>query len=91
MPTSSLQQTTDAAAILLAITSCVPNEVADTHVAALLVTVTFAVASAAFMPAPVAGVIEEAVRAAAMSAPGAAAFAAKPLDITRVDEGAKRW
>ena len=56
---------------------------------AALVTVTFAVASAAFMSAPVAGVIEEAVRAAAMSAPGAAAFAAMPLDMS-LDEGAKR-
>ena len=40
---------------------------ADTHVAALLVTATLAVASAVFMSAPVAGIAEGAVRAAAMS------------------------
>ena len=40
---------------------------ADTHVTALLVTATLAVASAVFMSAPVAGIAEGAVRAAAVS------------------------
>ena len=69
MPTSSLQQTNAAAAIsALAISAPAPNEMAlaDNHVAALLVTVTFAVASVVFVSAPVAGVAEEPVCAAAM-------------------------
>ena len=69
MPTSSLHQTNDAAAISTTASECVPpNEVADIQAAALLVTVTLAVASAAFMSAPIAGVAEEAVLAAAISA-----------------------
>tara|TARA_B100000780_G_C20686080_1_gene272922 strand:+ start:291 stop:515 length:225 start_codon:yes stop_codon:yes gene_type:complete len=69
MPTSSLHQTNDAAAMSATASDCVPpNEVADTHVAALLVAVTFAVAPAAFMSVPIAGVTEGAVLAAAMSA-----------------------
>ena len=53
----------------LVISAPAPNEMAlaDNHVAALLVTVTFAVASAVFVSAPVAGVAEEAVCVAAMS------------------------
>jgi len=53
----------------LAISAPAPNEMAlaDNHVAALLVTVNFAVASAVFVSAPVAGVAEEAVCVAAMS------------------------
>ena len=59
MPTSSLQQTNDAAAMSATASDCVPpNEVADTHVATLLITVTFVV---------VAGVTERAVLAVAMS------------------------
>ena len=69
VPTSSLHQTNDAAAISTTASDCVPpNEVADTQAAALLVTVAFAVASAAFMSAPVDGVAEEAVVAAAITA-----------------------
>eukprot|EP00964_Phaeocystis_antarctica_P159349 scaffold130330_cov63-Phaeocystis_antarctica.AAC.3 len=69
MPTSSLQQTNDAAAMSATASDCVPpNEMADTHVATLLITVTFVVASAAFMSAPVAGVTERAVLTAATSA-----------------------
>jgi len=70
MPTSSLQQTNAAAVISApAAAATSPNEMilADTHVAALLVTATMAVASAVFMPAPVADIAEGAVRAAAMS------------------------
>eukprot|EP00964_Phaeocystis_antarctica_P136283 scaffold100714_cov48-Phaeocystis_antarctica.AAC.2 len=67
--TSSLHQTNDAAAISTTASDCVPpNEVADTQAAALLVTVTFAVASAAFMSAPVDGVVEAVVLAAASTA-----------------------
>ena len=67
--TSSLHQTNDAAAILTTASDCVPpNEVADTQAAALLVSVTVAVASAAFMSAPVDGVVEEAVVLAAATA-----------------------
>ena len=69
MPTSSLQRNAAAAMTALAISAPAPNEMAlaDNHVAALLVTVNFAVASAVFVSAPVAGVAEEAVCAAAMS------------------------
>ena len=70
MLTSSLQQTNAAAAISApAAAAILPNEMAlaDTHVAALLVTATLAVASAVFMSAPVAGIAEGAVRAAAVS------------------------
>ena len=71
MPTSNLHQTNAAAAISTTASDCVPpNEVADTQAAALLVTVTFAVASAVFMSAPVDGVAEEAVVAAAITAAG---------------------
>ena len=69
MPTSNLHQTNAAAAISTTASDCVPpNEVADTQAAALLVTVTFAVASAAFMSAPVDGVVEAVVLAAASTA-----------------------
>ena len=79
MPTSSFRRNAAAAISALAISAPAPNEMAlaDNHVAALLVTVTFAVASAVFVSAPVAGVAGEAVCAAAMSRARKAVLAAR--------------